>query len=125
LIHAEVFAALAPPTPPPRAPTADALADQLACAAVAPQARALFAPVVHADDEVRAAASVALAQLTAFTDWLTANRKRWTPKVESRQFGPHEDLQFAREARTALAATPALRPVIDRVIATLERECGR
>jgi hypothetical protein len=125
LIHAGVFAALAPAARPTRAPEYEQLEAQLAAAPVAPQARELFEAVIIAPDEVRIAASVALAQLAAFTRWLEASGRQWSPASESGQFFASEDLEFAREARTRLAAIPELLPVIDGVIAELEAECAR
>lgn len=122
LIHAEAFAALAPENRLPRAPSADDLAKQLARAPVAPQARELFAAVVRTDDATRTAASIALNQLGAVTDWLSARRRRWSPSTESGQYGPAEDLRFARRARGRLADAPELLAAVDREIDLLERE---
>jgi hypothetical protein len=125
LIHAGVFAALAPPESSPRPPTADQLAQQLARAPVAPQARELLADLRLAPDRGRLAASVALTQLTDCTRWLERRRKRWSPASDCGQYGPREDLRFARAARARLAAAPELLPVIDRVLADLETEQAR
>lgn len=122
LIHAGVFAALAPPEPPPQAPTAQQLAQQLAHAPVAPQTAELLADLLHAPDRDRTLASVALTQLTACTRWLERRRKRWSPASDSGQYDPVEDLRLARAARARLAAAPELLPAIDRVIAELEAE---
>lgn len=122
LIHAGVFAALAPATPQTRPPDYEQLEDQLARAPVAAQARELFEAVIIESDAVRGAASVALRQLTRLDRWLEQHRRAWSPDCESGQFYPDDDLKFAREARTTLAGTPVLLSVVDRVIADLEAE---
>jgi len=122
LIHAEVFADLAATARLPNAPDAKQLAAQLARAPIAPQARELFEPVVHADEDVRHDASVALTQLKDVTDWLAAHGKRWSPRAEFGQYDAHEDLRIARLARAKAASTPELVPAIDRVVHELEQE---
>lgn len=122
LVHAEVFAALAPVTRRPQAPTSEQLAAQLARSPMAPQARELYEQAFSASDAVRSAAGVALTQLTSVTDWLERRGLGWSPVVESGQFYPDDDLKFARQARVRLADAPELLPVIDRSIAEFERE---
>jgi len=122
LIHAEVFADLASTARLPHAPDAKSLAAQLARAEIAPQARELLEPIVHASDEVRHDAAVALTQLKDLTSWLAAHGKRWSPRAEFGQYDAPEDLRIARLARAKAASTPELVPAIDRVVMELEQE---
>lgn len=116
LIHAEVFAALAPELRLPHAPSPEDLTKQLARAPVAAQARELFAALPRADAGVRAAASVALTQLAAVGEWLSARRRRWSPLAEGGQYVVTDDLRFARRARGRHADAPELLAVIDREV---------
>ncbi|WAS99270.1 hypothetical protein [Nannocystis punicea] len=122
LIHAQVFTAVAPPVRPAQAPEYEALEQQLARAPVAPQAREMFEEIIIAADPVRVEASAALSQLTAFTRWLAAHQRRWSPAAETGQFGVLEDLEFAREALVKLDGSPKLLRVIERVLEELEEE---
>lgn len=122
LIDAEVFAALTTGARPGRAPSPEALARQLADAPVAPQARAMLGEATLAGDADRSVVSAALTQLATLTRWLAAQDRSWSPVAETGQFGPDDDLKFAREARATLAASAALVPVLDRRIAALEQE---
>ncbi|MFZ6184682.1 hypothetical protein [Nannocystis pusilla] len=122
LYHARAFTALAPLVTPAQAPEYEALEQQLARAPMAPQAREMFEEVIIADDAVRIAASAALSQVTAFSRWLVAHQRRWSPAAETGQFTARDDLGFAREALTKLDGHPKLLPVIEDVVAELEAE---
>jgi len=124
LIHAGIFAALAPPKRPARAPGYEELEEKLASAPVAAQARELFEEVIIGTDEVRSAASVALSQLTRVTRWLENHGKQWSPVVESGQYYASDDLEMAREAKVRLIRSNELVAVINRVIEALEEECA-
>lgn len=122
LLHADVFAAIAPAAAPTAPPTYEQLEQQLADAPLAPQGRELLQEVIIAGDDVRGRASLALAQLTALARWLDAHGKDWTPRNDSGQYFAEQDLQFARAARRDLSGVHELQPVFDRVVTRLERE---
>ncbi|MBL9103206.1 MAG: hypothetical protein JNL82_19830 [Myxococcales bacterium] len=124
LVHADVFAALAPPPARPQPPTHEELEQQLARSPLADQGREIYEEVIIAADAIRAAASSALTQLDRFDRWLIDSHKHWSPVAETGQFFPSDDLEFARAARTLLAGWPELQAVVDRVVVHLERVCA-
>lgn len=125
LIHAEVFAAVAPCERLARTPAARELGEQLGRAPIAAQGRELLAPAVAADADLRGAVSVGLTRLAAFTRWLADRRRRWSPVAELGQFTRRDDLRFARAARARFADDPELAPILERILADLEHEQDR
>lgn len=123
LVHADVFAALAPPPARPQPPTHEELEQQLARAPLAEQGREIHEEIIIAADAIRAAATSALTQLARFDRWLLENGKHWSPVAETGQFCAPDDLKFARTARTLLARWPELQEVVDRIATRLEGEC--
>lgn len=122
LIHAEVFAALAPVATRARAPEYEELEEQLARAPLAPQGRELFEEVIIGSDAARIRASAALSQLSDFDRRIAAVGRRWSPEARIDQLDNEIDLDIAREARARLGEFPELADVIDRAVVWLEAE---